>query len=97
MSTLINLLRTLLITGILSFFVPFLLIGTILVGLMVVRHIPSVEMISTIGLDQILSFLIVFGTGSAIRGLFTISIVSSLVSVLFDTYTFYRYQILRDS
>jgi len=97
MSTLFNLLRSLLITSILSFLAPLLLIGTLLSGLLVVKHIPHLEVMSQIGLDQLLNFLTVFGTGSAVRGLLIISGVSTLVSILFDTYTFYRYQILRDS
>jgi hypothetical protein len=97
MSTLFNLLRTLLITSILSFFAPLLLIGVTLSGLTLVRYIPTLEPISTIGLEQLGRFLVVFGAGSAIRGVLTISMVSSLVGILFDTYTFYRYQILRNS
>ncbi|HEY9639042.1 MAG TPA: hypothetical protein V6C57_01085 [Coleofasciculaceae cyanobacterium] len=97
MSTLLNLLRTLLITSILSFFAPLLLMGVLLSGLMLIKYIPALETISTLGLEQLLHFLVVFGTGSALRGVLTISIVSSLVGILFDTYTFYRYQILRDS
>lgn len=44
------------------------------------------------GIEQILQFLQVFGSGSAMRGLLIICTVCSLVGVLFDTYTFYRYQ-----
>jgi hypothetical protein len=97
MRTLFNLLRTLLITSIFSFFAPLLLIGATFFGLMLVKHIPFLELISTIGLEQLLHFLVIFGTGSAIRGVLTISLVSSLVGILFDTYIFYRYQILRSS
>ena len=97
MSTLMNLLRSLLITSILSFLAPLLFIGTLLSCLLIVKLVPPLESLSQIGLDQLLGFLTVFGTGSAVRGLLIISGVSSTVSILFDTYTFYRYQILRDS
>jgi hypothetical protein len=97
MGIFLNLLRSLLITSILSFLAPLLFIGTILSSLLVFKHIPHLESISQMGLSQLLNFLTVFGTGSAVRGLLIISGVSSVVSILFDTYTFYRYQILRDS
>ena len=97
MSMLLNLLRSLLITSILSFLAPLLFIGTILSSLLALKHIPYLESISQMGLDQLLSFLTVFGTGSAMQGSLIISGVSSVVSILFGIYTFYRYQILRDS
>jgi hypothetical protein len=94
MSTLLSLLRSLIITSILSFLAPLLLIGTLLSGLLMVKHIPHLGTMSQMGLDLLLSFLTVFGTGSAVQGLLIISGVSTVVSILFDTYTFYRYQIL---
>jgi type III secretory pathway component EscU len=73
------------------------MIGLILIVLVGVKYIPALESIGTVGLNQLSHFLMVFGAGNIWRGLLTISLVSSLVSILFDTYTFYRYQSLRDS
>jgi hypothetical protein len=96
MSTLPNLLRSLLLTGIFSFLAPVLLVGVILIFLAIVGHIPWLNAIGRVGVDQVLQFLKVFGSGSAVSGSFVIGVVCSLVGVLFDTYTFYRYQNLRD-
>ncbi|MBD3880808.1 hypothetical protein IFO70_03465 [Phormidium tenue FACHB-886] len=97
MSNLIHLLRSLLITSIFSFLAPILLISSLSLGLVILKHIPPMEAISQVGSDQLCNFLLIFGSGSSLRGLITLSLVSSLVSVLFDAYTFYRYQMLRDS
>jgi hypothetical protein len=89
---LIHLLRSLLITGILSFIAPSLFIGVIWAVLILLSYIPLAESVGQVGVGQLLNFLTIFGNGSSIRGLLTIGLVCSLVGVLFDTYTFYRYQ-----
>lgn len=96
MSTLPNLLRSLLLTSIFSFIVPVFLVGSVLAFLVGLGYIPFLEAVSQVGVVQISHFLAVFGNGSALQGLIVIGLVCSLVGVLFDTYTFYRYQNLRD-
>ncbi|HEY9619126.1 MAG TPA: hypothetical protein V6C78_02095 [Crinalium sp.] len=92
MSILPNLLRSLLITSIFAFLAPAILVGAIWILLFCVGYLPHLEAIGQMGIEQILQFLQVFGSGSAMRGLLIICTVCSLVGVLFDTYTFYRYQ-----
>jgi hypothetical protein len=96
MSTLPNLLRSLLLTSIFSFLAPVLLIGTILASLALLGYVPGLEVFGKAGVGQVAQFLKVFGSTSALRGLVTIGIACSVVGVLFDAYTFYRYQNLRD-
>jgi hypothetical protein len=95
MSTLPNLLRSLLLTSIFSFLAPVLLIGTILASLVILGYAPGLDDFSKLATTQLGAFLKVFGSGSALRGLGVIGTVCVIVGVLFDTYTFYRYQNLR--
>lgn len=96
MSTLPNLLRSLLLTSIFSFLTPVLLISILLASAVVVGYIPYFESIADSCLAQIAGFLQVFGSGSIWRGITVIGLVGSLAGVLFDTYTFYRFQTLRN-
>jgi hypothetical protein len=95
MSILPSLLRSLVLTGIFSFLIPIIFIGLILATLALLGHIPHLEMVGVEGVDHILQFLAVFGSGSALRGVVAISSASTLVGVLFDAYALYRYQSLR--
>jgi hypothetical protein len=96
MSTLPNLLRSLLLTSIFSFLAPVLLIGTILASLALLGYVPGLEVFGKVGVAQVAQFLKVFGSTSALRGLVTIGVACSVVGVLFDAYTFYRSENLRD-
>jgi hypothetical protein len=96
MSILPNLLRSLLLTSIFSFLAPVLLIGTILASLALLGYVPGLEIFGKAGVEQVAQFLKVFGSTSALRGLVTIGIACSVVGILFDAYTFYRYQNLRN-
>lgn len=96
MSTLPNLLRSLLLASLFSFAVPVGLIGMVWGGMALVGHIPQLTALSQASMDQIEHFLQVFGSGSAVNGLLVIGLVCSLVGALFDTYTFYRYQNFRN-
>lgn len=92
MSILPSLLRSLILTGIFSALIPVIFIGLILVTLVVLGYIPNLDVIGNVGVQEISHFLAVFGSGSAIQGMLTISGASSLVGVLFDSYTFYCQQ-----
>lgn len=92
MSLLPNLLRSLLITAVFSFLAPTLLVGVVWAAILLVGSIAHLETASQVGITQLIHVLDVFGSGSTIRGLFVIGLVCSSVGVLFDTYTFYRYQ-----
>jgi hypothetical protein len=96
MSILPNFLRSLILASIFSFLAPVLLIGTILASLVLLGYVPGLEVFAKVGVEQIAAFLKVFGSTSALRGVITIGIACSLVGVLFDAYTLYRYQNLQD-
>lgn len=97
MSILSNLLRSLLLTAIFSFATPILLIGALWGGLSLAGAVPGLAIVGQVGGTQVQQFLSVFGSGSTLHGLLVIGIVCSLVGVMFDTFTFYRQQNLRDS
>ncbi|MBV8883775.1 MAG: hypothetical protein JO235_07200 [Chroococcidiopsidaceae cyanobacterium CP_BM_RX_35] len=97
MSILPNFLRSVLLTIVLSFIAPVVLLGGVLIGLVMISYIPGIEAIAQSVAKQIQLFLAIFGSGNPFRGLGVIGITCSLVGALFDTYTFYRYQSLRDN
>ncbi len=88
--------RSLLLTIILSFAAPMFLIGGALASVSLIVHIPGLQGIGQLITKQILQFLATFGSGNSLQGLIVISLTCSLVGALFDTYAFYRSQILRD-
>lgn len=96
MSTLPNLLRSLLLTSIFSFLTPVLFLGLLLVSALAISYIPYLDAFGNSSLEQIIHFLKIFGSDSAWRGLTVIGLVGSLVGILFDTYIFYRFQSWRN-
>jgi hypothetical protein len=97
MSTLPNFLRSILITGIFSFITPTLFTIGVLLCLSLLSHVSPLSLVSQSGIEQVIHFLAVFGSGSSLNGLLVIGLVCSLVGILFDTYTFYRHQNLRNN
>lgn len=90
-----NFLRSLLLTSVLSFAAPLLLVGGALVSLSLLGYIPLLEKIGQTGAEQILGFLAIFGSGCPLEGILVIGCACGFVGGLFDTYAFYRYQNLR--
>ncbi|WP_414574615.1 hypothetical protein [Anabaena sp. CCY 9402-a] len=95
MTTFTNYLRSLMLTIIFSFVTPFVVIGGILLFLAVGGYIPLLQELATISATGILNFLTIFGNGSIMNGILAISLTCGFVGGLFDTYVYYRYQILR--
>ncbi len=96
MTTLPSLFRSLLLTSVFSFLAPVLLLIELLLGALGLSYIPALEAFGNGSLDQITHFLQTFGSGSGWRGVIVIGLVGSLVGVLFDTYSFYQSQNLRN-
>lgn len=88
-----SLLRSLLISSILSFSVPVLLLAGVLVNLILLGYVPGFEAMAEFGLEQIYTFLATFGNGQPLEGILIIGLVCSLVGSLFDTYVFYQRQV----
>ncbi|MDJ0621105.1 MAG: hypothetical protein QNJ63_30945 [Calothrix sp. MO_192.B10] len=95
MTILTNFLRSLLLTIIFCFVAPMLLVGACLLLVCVIGYFPPLQELSAVTLHRILHFLSIFGSGTSFRGLCVISLTCSFVGGLFDTYAYYRCQILR--
>lgn len=95
MTVMTNFLRSLVLSIILSFVAPMFLFGSVLLVLSLVGYIPGLQNATEVITTLIMDFLAIFGSGIPIGGLFTISLTCSFVGALFDTYAYYRYQILR--
>lgn len=94
MSIVSNFLRSLVLSIVLSFVAPMLLVGALLISIFVIGYVPGLQG-SACAAQHVLQFLATFGTGSPVRGLVVIALTCSLVGALFDTYAFYRYQNFR--
>ncbi|MBE9008096.1 hypothetical protein IQ259_24300 [Fortiea sp. LEGE XX443] len=95
MTLLMNFLRSLLLTIIFSFVAPLFLVGGILLILSVMGYFPGLQTVTEASATGILHFLAIFGSGTPIRGLLIIALTWGFVGALFDTYAYYRCQILR--
>lgn len=87
---------SLLLTIVFSFFTPIVLVVGLLGGLTIVSLVPGLGTASAAIASAIAQFLATFGSGSSWQGIAIVSITCSFVGALFDSYTFYRYQKLRD-
>lgn len=97
MSILPNFLRSLALTVFLCFVAPFAVVAVFLALLTGIGYIPGFETVGSSGTDQLLQFLAVFGSGCAFQGIMVMGFTCGLVGALFDTYSFYRYQMLNDN
>ncbi len=80
--------RSLLVTSMVSFAAPLFLIGAIIVMLTAVAHVPNLETLGQVAIQQVFKFLAVFGNGNAIEGALVIALTCGLVGALFDTYAY---------
>ncbi len=96
MSIFPNFLRSLVLTILLSFVAPIVLVTVLFATISGLGYIPGLEAIGQTGTTQLLEFLTVFGSGCPLQGVIVIGFTCSLVGALFDAYTFYRYQSLND-
>jgi hypothetical protein len=88
-------LRSLLLTSLLSFLAPVLLIGGAIALTLPLSLCPGLGDVSDALSTPILAFLATFGNGNAWEGVIVIGCACALVGGLFDTYTFYRHYSLR--
>ncbi|BAY14407.1 hypothetical protein NIES2109_42550 [Nostoc sp. HK-01] len=95
MTFLLNFLRSLLVTVVFSFVAPIFLVGGILLLLSVLGYMPGLQTVTETSATGILHFLAIFGSGTPLRGMLIIGLTWSFVGALFDTYAYYRCQILR--
>ncbi|MEG4320193.1 MULTISPECIES: hypothetical protein [unclassified Microcoleus] len=91
MSIFPNFLRSLLLTSLLSFVAPLLLIGAGLTSCSLICLVPALQAVGRSGEDQILQFLATFGSGCPLQGFLVIGLAFGLVGALFDTYAAYQH------
>ncbi len=91
MSIFPNFLRSLLLTGLLSFIAPLLLIGAGLTSFLLIGMVPTLEGLGHSGEDLILQFLATFGSGCPLQGFLVIGLTFGLVGALFDTYASFQH------
>lgn len=87
--------RSLLLSIIFSFVAPMIFVGVALLVLPILSLVPGLQALGEIITTQISEFLATFGSGTPLHGLFVICLTCSFVGALFDTYVYYRCQILR--
>lgn len=90
-----SLFRSLLLSTLVSFALPILLLSGVLVGLYTASYIPGFAFIGQTGTTYIREFLAVFGSGHPFKGIFTISCTFAFVGSLFDLFNFSIYQGVR--
>ena len=90
-----NFLRSLLLTTIFSCVAPVLLVGGVLLVLSLGGYVPGLQELTDVSAIRVLNFLAIFGSGSPFHGLLVIGLTCGFVGALFDTYAYYRCQILR--
>ena len=88
---------SLLLTTTISFAIPAFIIGTIFAMLLLLGYVPGLTLLGHCGVDRVLNFLAVFGTGNPLEGLMILGFAFALVGMLFEIFIFYlyRYQELR--
>jgi hypothetical protein len=85
-------LASLLMTAIISFLLPLVVIGTLWLGLVgLTVAVPWISL-GHQALAYLLQFLAILGSGSPWQGVVVIGIASGAVGILFDTFAFYRFQ-----
>lgn len=92
MSILPNLVRSLLLSILMSFVAPILVMGSFFLLCFSVSFLPILETMGNAGARMITDFLAVFGTGYPLQGVLVIGLACSLVGGLFDLFNFYCYQ-----
>lgn len=90
----VSLITSLLLTTLISFATPLVVIVLSLAILAVVSYFPLVDGFADQLAQQIWYFLMTFGEGSGTMGILVISVVASIAGFLFESLNFYRYQIL---
>lgn len=79
------------LTAVFSFLLPLLLIGGIFLSLFGLTTVSWLGPLSQQGLQQFLHVLTTLGSGSPWHGALVVSLASSTVGVLFDTFASYRF------
>ena len=96
MSVLVSLFFSLVLTSLVGFMIPIVLAIVLLGALSLISRLDLLAIWADLAYEQICNFLATFGEGSAWSGVIMIAIVSAVVGLLFESFNFYRYQLLID-
>jgi|JI8StandDraft_2_1071088.scaffolds.fasta_scaffold464557_1 hypothetical protein len=91
-SSLMALVRSLLVALCLGFLVPIVGILLALTLFVIMGYIPGFLWMSQAGLQGLVNFLMTFGSGSCVEGAIVIGGAFALVTLLFDGYVSYRHR-----
>ncbi|MDC0834847.1 hypothetical protein POG22_17820 [Geitlerinema sp. CS-897] len=86
MQDILSRLRSTILTSLLSFALPWLVVGAVLASLLSMSYLPTVAPVGQEGVRQFLWFLKVFGEGSPLVALLWMGSACSFVAVLFDIF-----------
>lgn len=82
---------SILLTTIISFTTPALVIGLVFGILLILGYIPGLALLGQCGTIQVLDFLAVFGSGNAFEGVMILGFAFAVVGFFFDIFNFYFY------
>lgn len=94
MNILFSFITSLLLTTLVSFAAPIIIIIVLFAFLTVASHVSFMGIYADECYRQLWSFLMMFGEGSGTNGILTISVVAGIAGLLFESLNFYRFQIL---
>ncbi len=89
-----SLLTSLLLTTVVGFAIPLLFCSLGLSVLALMAHLPEIATFGKICYEEVLSFFVMFGNGSASEGIVIIALTGGFVAFLFESLNFYRYRLL---
>jgi hypothetical protein len=87
-----RLLGSLLLSTLLAFATPILLVGTLLVAFGGASYIPGIAWFAQGAQTGVVEFLRIFGGGYPLQGMFAIGLTCGMVGGAFDFFNFYLYQ-----
>lgn len=87
-----RLLGSLVLSTVLAFITPLLLVGTLLVAFGGASYLPGIAWFGQGAGAEVLEFLRVFGGGYPLQGMFAIGLTCGMVGCAFDFFNFYLYQ-----
>jgi hypothetical protein len=91
-----NFVLSLVLTTIICFTVPIIVLGAILGICSIASYLPGLMGFGKQGAIIILEFLAIFGNGKPFNGVMVLGLTISIAGVLLDLLNFYRYHSLRD-
>ena len=96
MNVLVSLFFSLVLTSLVGFSIPIVLAVILLGSLSLISHLDVLAIWADIAYRHICLFLATFGEGSPWNGVMMIAAVCAVVGLLFESFNFYRYQLLID-